>query len=360
MKRFIKAKKEMLLLKSISEAVKMLILWPHSPKQRHKMKHLTIEQRYALSAYLQAGFNQSEIAEKLHVHKSTISREIQRNGYSRYRKYKPRIAQYRAEYRWRNRKLPRRFKDDVRSFAQSLLEQDYSPEQIVGYCRKEGITMVSHETIYRWIWWDKRHNGYLHTHLRHRGRRYAKRSYSKKRRGIIPNRIDIDERPLIVEKRERFGDFEIDTIIGASHSQHILTIVDRTSGYGMLRKLRKGTAEEAAKQIIDLLKDFARMGLVKTITSDNGSQFYSHQIVSEKLQAGFYFAKPYHSWERGSNENFNGLVRQYIPKSADFKNISETFLDEVEYLLNSRPRKRLNYDSPLERLNQLTGLKSVC
>lgn len=315
---------------------------------------------YALSAYLQAGFNQSEIAKKLRVHKSTICREIQRNGYGRYRNYKPRIAQFRAAYRWRNRKLPRRFTEDVRSLAIDLLEQDFSPEQIVGYCRKQGLKMVSHETIYRWIWWDKKHHGLLHTHLRHRGRRHTKRGYSRKRRGIIPNRTDISERPVIVEKRERFGDFEIDTIVGASHSQHILTIVDRATGYGKLKKLNNGTAEEAARQIIDLLKDFAKMGLVKTITADNGTQFHSHQTVAKSLCAGFYFATPYHSWERGSNENFNGLVRQYIPKKTDFNSVSDFFLEKVEYLLNNRPRKRLGFESPLEKMYQLTGLKAVC
>jgi IS30 family transposase len=319
------------------------------------MKHLTEEQRYDISAYLKAGFTKSQIAVKLHVHKSTITREIQRNGYSRFRVYKPRIAQHRAEYRWLHRKLPRRFKDDVRQTARELLERDFSPEQIVGYCRRLGIEMVSHETLYKWIWEDKRHHGELYKHLRHRGRRHSKRSLSRKRRGVIPNRVDISERPAIVDERIRYGDMEIDTIVGSSHGQHILTVVDRAAGTGFLRKLGRATAEETADQLIDILRDLARMGLVKTITADNGLNFAAHERVAKVLGIKFYFARPYHSWERGTNENFNGLVRQYIPKGTNFDEVTEEFLNEVERALNDRPRERYDYSSPRERFAMMTG-----
>ena len=321
------------------------------------MKHLTEEQRYDISAYLKAGFTKSQIAEKLQVHKSTITREIQRNGYSRYRVYKPKIAQHRAEYRWFHRKLPRRFKEDVKQTARELLERDFSPEQIVGYCRKNGIKMVSHETIYKWIWEDKRHHGELHKHLRHRGRRYAKRCLSKKRRGVIPNRIDISERPSIVEERIRYGDMEIDTIVGSTHGQHILTVVDRATGTGFLRKLDRATAEETADQLIDILKDLSRIGLVKTITADNGLNFAAHEKVARTLGIKFFFARPYHSWERGTNENYNGLVRQYIPKGTNFDEVTEEFLTAIEQTLNDRPRKRYGYSSPSERFALMTGME---
>lgn len=320
------------------------------------MKHLTEPQRYKISAFIEAGLNKTQIAQKLNVHKSTITREIQRNGYGRYRNYKPRIAQERAQYRWLHRKLPRRFKESVKETARELLEKGFSPEQIVGYCRRHGIEMVSHETLYRWIWWDKKHKGGLHKFLRQRGRRHTKRGTSRKRRGIIQNRIDISERPVIVNERSRFGDVEIDTIVGANHGQHILTIVDRAAGVGFLRRLKKGTAEETANQLIDILKDLARIGLVKTITSDNGLQFAEHEKVARHLKAGFYFARPYHSWERGSNENFNGLVRQYIPKGTDFDEVTDAFLEEVEQALNNRPRKRYGFLTPLERFSEVTGL----
>lgn len=322
------------------------------------MKHLTSDQRYEISAFLKAGLNKSQIAEQLHVHKSTISREIRRNGYSRYRVYKPKIAQARAEYRWLHRKLPRRFKEEVKETARKLLEKGFSPEQIVGYCRKHDIKMVSHETLYQWIWWDKKHKGTLYKNLRQRGRRHTKRGNSRKRRGVIPNRVDISERPAIVAERNRFGDVEIDTIVGGVRGQHILTIVDRAAGIGLLRKLKKGTAEETADELIDILKDFARIGILKTITADNGLQFAAHEKVANALNCDFYFARPYHSWERGSNENFNGLVRQYIPKGTNFDEVTVEFLGQVEESLNNRPRRRYGFSTPLERFSELTGLSA--
>ena len=323
------------------------------------MKHLTSDQRYEISAFLKAGLNKSQIAEQLHVHKSTISREIRRNGYSRYRVYKPKIAQARAEYRWLHRKLPRRFKEDVKETARKLLEKGFSPEQIVGYCRKHEIKMVSHETLYQWIWWDKKHKGTLYKNLRQRGRRHTKRGNSRKRRGVIPNRVDISERPAIVAERNRFGDVEIDTIVGGVRGQHILTIVDRAAGIGLLRKLKNGTAEETADELIDILKDFARIGILKTITADNGLQFAAHEKVADALNCDFYFARPYHSWERGSNENFNGLVRQYIPKGTNFDEVTVEFLGQVEESLNNRPRRRYGFYTPLERFSELTGLSAA-
>ena len=322
------------------------------------MKHLTSDQRYEISAFLKAGLNKSQIAEQLHVHKSTISREIRRNGYSRYRVYKPKIAQARAEYRWLHRKLPRRFKEEVKETARQLLEKGFSPEQIVGYCRKHDIKMVSHEALYQWIWWDKKHKGTLYKNLRQRGRRHTKRGNSRKRRGVIPNRVDISERPAIVAERNRFGDVEIDTIVGGIRGQHILTIVDRAAGIGLLRKLKNGTAEETADELIDILKDFARIGILKTITADNGLQFAAHEKVANALNCDFFFARPYHSWERGSNENFNGLVRQYIPKGTNFDEVTVEFLGQVEDSLNNRPRRRYGFSTPLERFSELTGLSA--
>lgn len=145
-----------------------------------------------------------------------------------------------------HRKLPRRFKEDVKETARELLEKGFSPEQIVGYCRKHDIKMVSHETLYQWIWWDKKHNGTLYKNLRQRGRRHTKRGNSRKRSGVIPNRVDISERPAIVAERQRFGDVDIDSIVGGVRGQHILTIVDRAAGIGLLRKLKNGTADITA------------------------------------------------------------------------------------------------------------------
>ena len=231
-----------------------------------------------------------------------------------------------------------------------------SPEQIVGYCKKHGIKMVSHETLYQWIWEDKKAGGSLHTHLRHRGRRHHKRCLSRKRRGIIPNRVDISERPKIVDRRARFGDFEIDTIVGANHRQHILTINERVTGRLWMRRLAVPTAAVAASMAINILQPMADAGLTKTITADNGLQFARHETVTEELGIKFYFAKPYHSWERGSNENLNGLIRQYIPKGTDFDTLTREDILTIQEKINNRPRKRLAFSSPNDIFVKLTRL----
>jgi len=215
---------------------------------------------------------------------------------------------------------------------------------------------VSHETIYQYVWWDKAHGGDLYKHLRHRGRRHKKRGDSRKRRGTIPNRIDISERPKIVNRKTRVGDYEVDTIVGAARSQHILTLNDRKTGKLWLRKLANPTAFEAANKIIGILERLKEYDLVKTITADNGLQFADHERVSEETEVAFYFARPYHFWERGANENTNGLVRQYIPKGSDFSNITEEFLEEVEKKLNEHPRKRHGFLSPDAVFSKMTGL----
>ena len=241
-----------------------------------------------------------------------------------------------------------------------LEELQMSPEQIVGYCKKHGIEMVSHETLYQWIWADKKAGGTLHTHLRHRGRRHHKRGLSRKRRGIIPNRVDISERPKIVDRRSRFGDFEIDTIVGANHRQHILTINERVTGRVWMRRLSAPTAAVAASMAINILQPMADAGLTKTITADNGLQFARHETVTEELGIKFYFAKPYHSWERGSNENLNGLIRQYIPKGTDFDTLTREDILAIQEKINNRPRKRLAFSSPNDIFVKLTRLDPKC
>ena len=237
-----------------------------------------------------------------------------------------------------------------------LREMQFSPEQIVGYCRRKGIPIVSHETIYQWIWRDKKYGGDLYKHLRHKGRKYRKRGLQNNSRRHIPNAVDISERPDIVDTRTRFGDFEVDTIVGSSPFQHILTITERCTGLLIMRKLDRPTAAETEQKMIEALSALAKKGLVKTITSDNGLQFANHQAISLALGADFYFAKPYHSWERGTNENTNGLIRQYIPKSSDFNLLSEDDIRQIEDKLNKRPRKRLNFTSPYEAVKAKTKI----
>lgn len=324
-----------------------------------KMKHLTEGQRYEISALLRAHHTKTEIAALVGVHKSTITRELKRNSYLGTRRYVASYAQNRADQRRRLRSsnfkktTPKSVYETARKF---IVEEQYSPEQVVGFCRLHGIKMCSHETLYKWIWKDKRRGGSLYQYLRHQGRKYAKRGAIYNSRKHIPNAVDISERPLIVNDRSRFGDFEIDTIVGATHSQHILTVVERSCGLLLMSKLTKPTPGEAANELIRLLLPLAKAGYVKTITADNGIQFAYHERVTAALGATVYFAAPYHSWERGTNENTNGLIRQYIPKRSNFNDFSIEALETIQMRLNSRPRKRLGYSTPIEKFNLLTQI----
>ncbi len=302
-----------------------------------KMKHLSEGQRYQISALLRAHHSRSEIASLVGVHKSTITRELQRNNYMGTRNYYPEYAQRKAAQRCRlracnyKRTTPHSVYEVARKY---IVEDQYSPEQVVGYCRLHGIRMCSHETLYKWIWADKRSGGTVYKFLRRRGHKYARRGSANNSRHLIPNAVDISLRPSIVDERCRFGDFEVDTIVGASHSQHILTVVERKIGLLFMAKLERPTAQDAAEKLISLLSPLANAGYVKTITADNGKQFARHQTVSSRLNAEFFFARPYHSWERGTNENTNGLIRQYIPKRCDFNKISEEELVRIPSKLN--------------------------
>ena len=204
---------------------------------------------------------------------------------------------------------------------------------------------VCHESIYQHIYTDKAQGGDLHTFLRCQKKR-KKRYGSHSRRGVIPNKVSIDERPEVVEKRGRIGDWEGDTIIGKGHSGAIVSLVERTSRYTLLKQLPSKHAEPVCDAIIDMLKPFKKRAL--TITFDNGLEFAKHEGISKALDANIYFAHPYHSWERGLNENTNGLVRQYAPKNKTFEHVDDELIDLVEYKLNHRPRKSLGFKTPHE------------
>lgn len=314
------------------------------------MKHLTKEQRYTISAMIENGYTQTEIARTIGKHKSVISREIRRNRDKRNGKYKAELAQKKYEERKKEKPHKIRFTDKVKKYVEEKIKDDLSPEQISQRAKKDGVKCVSHETIYQYIWQDKRQGGELYKHLRRHGRRYRKRGNLKDNRGIIKNRISIDNRPKIVDDKIRFGDLEIDTIIGKNHKGAILTINDRWSSFVWIRKLNGKNAEELAMETINTLKQIK--DLIHTITGDNGKEFACHETISSDLEIDFYFAHPYHSWERGANENTNGLIRQYIPKRTDFQEITQEYLDSIQNKLNNRPRKRLNFDSPIEFLTK--------
>ena len=321
------------------------------------MSHLTEAQRYTICGMLQAGQSRKSICETIGKDKSVLSRELRRNCDQRSGKYSHQLAQ--RKYQVRQDEKPKRvyFTAQIREFVDSYLGQKYSPEQIVGKAKKEGMKCVSVERIYQYIWKDKRKNGRLFENLRTQGKRYRKRGSSKDRRGIIKDRVSIEKRPYVVETRERVGDLEIDTIIGKDHKGAIITINDRVTGQLKMKKLNGKDADELAAATIELLLDWKPH--LKTITADNGKEFSAHKTISQALEVDFYFAHPYHSWERGSNENLNGLIRQYIPKKTDFDTITDEYVQWVENELNNRPRKRHNFDTPNDIFNRFINQKKL-
>ena len=319
------------------------------------MKHITDKQRYTISVMNEQGYKQKEIARAVRKDKSTISRELKRNCDRRSGKYDWILAQRKHENRQKQKPKCICFTNEVKELVNSWLAEDYSPEQISGRAKTEGKECVSHERIYQYIWEDKKHKGDLYKHLRRHGRRYRKRGSMKDSRGLIKNRVSIDERPKVVDKKERFGDFEIDTIIGKNHKGAILTINDRWCSLVWIRKLTGKQAEPLSEKTVETLGSFK--ALIHTITGDNGKEFAGHESIAKQLELDFYFAHPYHSWERGANENTNGLIRQYFPKGTDFKNITQKQIDYVQYKLNNRPRKRLDFLSPIEFFNKFVKSK---
>lgn len=321
------------------------------------MGHLTIEQRYTIQSLIKMGVQQKEIANQIDKDKSVISRELKRNADNLTRQYKAQIAHDNARQRELSKTKHRRFTDDVKAYVTGLLLKDYSPEQIAGVAKKEGRGNVSHETIYQFVWRDKKAKGDLYQHLRNNGRRYRKRGAYKDNRGILRNRVDISERPAIVDQKQRFGDLEIDTVIGKNHKGALLTINDRATGLVWIRKLKGKDAYALYLKAVNALQPVKH--LLHTITSDNGKEFAHHELISLRLKIKMYFARPYHSWERGANENLNGLIRQYFPKGCDLEKVTPKQIKEVEQILNCRPRKRHNFDSPYQKFQQLTNINPV-
>ena len=293
---------------------------------------------------LKQGYKQKEIAITISKDKSVISRELKRNSDNRSGIYKDELANRKYSKRQKEKHKYQKFTPEMQKEVEALLRQDYSPEQVVGVFKKQGKPIVSIERIYKHIWDDKKASGTLYMHLRRQGRKYRKRGSSKDTRGIIKNRISIEQRPLEVENRKRFGDLEVDLIIGKNHEQAIVTINDRASGMLKMKKTPSKEAKVVQETITELLEDW--VPYIFTMTSDNGKEFAEHQSIAEKLYIDYYFAHPYHSWERGSNENLNGLIRQYIPKKTDFKTLTNQYIKDIETKLNNRPRKRFDFESP--------------
>lgn len=321
--------------------------------------HLTEEERYQIDELQRQGHSQAAIAKQLGRSPSTLSRELRRNkGKVGYR---PRQAQQTAEERLsvRGRANAKQVSACSWEYAkQHLVNDQWSPEQIAGRIALEGIETISHETIYQRILEDKNNGGFLYTHLRCKKKRKKRYGSGKSRRGAIPNRVDIEQRPAIVDSKNRIGDWEGDTIIGAHEGGAVIaSMVERKSRFTRLSKAKNKTTVAVIGSINQCMLPLA--DFVHTVTLDNGKEFSRHETMSKVLEANVYFAKPYHSWERGLNENTNGLVRQYFPKKIPFDKISANDLQKVERKLNNRPRKCLGYKTPFEVLSKACEKRGV-
>jgi len=306
-------------------------------------KQLTSEQRYTISVLLQNRTKQKEIAKAINVSPSTVSREIRRNSGVRGR-YNWETAQANAVQTKRRKPGNHSINKDVMEEARHLLvTEQWSPEQISGVLGKDG-KYISHETIYRMIRKDKAEGGTLYKHCRHKLKRRARPVGG--RRISIPNRTSISERPAEVDGK-RFGDFEMDTIVGRGNHGAIVTLIKRSTSMLFMRKLKKGkNAKDLARTVIHLLSPFKEH--VKSITTDNGTEFACHEMIGKSLGVTIYFADPYASWQKGAIENANGLIRQYVPKTETFEHVSHQQITKYSKKINIRPRKKLEFKTPQE------------
>jgi len=311
-----------------------------------KYKQLTLKERYHISTLLKKGWSQKEIANSIGVNPSTICREIQRNKDSLTQEYHYTFAESSASKRKKIKSKYTVITSQIKTYIKAKLKEDWSPEQIAGRMKRDKGFTVCHETIYRYIYYNKSRGGRLYKHLRHKNKKYHNRANKYQRRGIIIDRVSIDKRPKIVERKNRIGDFEIDTVIGLNHIGALVTVVDRKSKYTIIQKVNSKRAKEVTSALITMLHPLKH--ITKTITSDNGKEFAYHKEVSNAIDTDFYFAHPYSSWERGLNEHTNGLIRQYLPKKTDFTQISKEEITTIQDKLNHRPRKVLNYRTPFE------------
>lgn len=308
-----------------------------------KYTRLTNEKRHTMETLLRKGENPASVARDLGVHRSTISRELSRNGMTP-ASYHHNAAERRANKEKRG-KNSTKVNPAVWPYVERKLRQQWSPEQISQHFKQTpDFQQVSHETIYRYIYEDKKAGGDLHKNLRHRVKSYRKRSLEKEKRGRIKNAVSIEERPAIVEEKGRQGDWEMDTVIGKPGGAVLVTMVERKSRLLRVRLAASKEALAVTEGIIKGLKSIKEQ--IHTLTYDNGKEFAKHELISDLLEAKGYFAHPYHSWERGLNENTNGLLRQYFPKKTSFDDLTEERVLEVETLLNSRPRKCLDWKTP--------------
>ena len=306
---------------------------------------ITPEERLIIWVYLRQEESSAEIVRHLGRHRSTIYREIGRNCSRSDGFYRPQQADSWARTRRsrsrRNRRLTAQDWDQV----ELLLMDDWSPEKIAGRLGLEGRLQISHETIYRHIWMDKRRGGCLHRRLRGATKQRRKRYRSYDSRGRLAGKRPIEDRPATADNRSRVGHWEADTMLGDG-KPCVVTLVERKTGYVQIGKLNARTTQQLSRRTIQLIQRQPRS--VRTVTADNGTEFHGYADIERATDARFYFATPHHAWERGTNENTNGLIRQYLPKRQCMAPLTQYECNAIARKLNTRPRKRLGYKTPEE------------
>ena len=312
-------------------------------------KHLNLVQRSVISALKASGIKQKDIALYAECNPSTVSRELSRNK-TKTGKYSPKVAQEISEERKERFRKERKFTKEMKVFViKHITEEQWSVEQIVGYCKKNRIPMVGKTTIYNFIHQDKENGGELYKHTRHQLKHRSRALYTCKKK--VEDKKSIEERPEVISHKTEFGHWEIDLIVGAGNKGAILTLVEMTTKMLFMKKLKEGKkAKSLADELIDMTLPYKNY--IKTITADNGNEFSDFKRVEKKLNLQFFFAHPYSSWERGLNEHTNGLVRQYIPKNTDFKDITDKEIKKYQYKINNRPRKVLDFEKPKDLFYQ--------
>lgn len=320
-----------------------------------RYKQITENERYLIKHMLDEKISVYQIAKKLSRDPTTIYREINRNTGKR--GYRPKQANLFSQLRKFTKIKAHKLSKEVIKFIRKCLRKFWSPEQISGSIPEFFSLNLSPLTIYRYIALNKLNGGRLWTFLRQANRKRRKKYGSTNSQGYIPNRVSIEKRPEVVNEKTRIGDWELDTMIGSHHKGVLVTIVERSTLFTLIGKCKGKTSEAVTSKILSLLGPYIHK--VKTLTMDNGKEFAGHEILSKKLKASAFFAHPYCSWERGCNENTNGLIRQFFPKGQSLKNISQCSIDRTMNLLNYRPRKKLGYKMPIELFLNKTINKNV-
>jgi len=310
-------------------------------------RQITFAERYTLGLLRRRGLSSAAIAGVLGRHRSSILREVRRNQANSDATYRPQLADWYARSRRSRSRRNTQFTSADWARVEALVREDWSPEQIAGRLRRQGILTISHETIYRYLWADKHAGGQLYRHLRGAQKQKRKRYGAYDSRGRLAGKRPITARPAGATNRSRFGHWEGDTMLGAGQAGPcVLTLVERKSGFVVVGKLARRTGALVNARAQRLIASQPRA--VRTITVDNGTEFHSYAALERRIATRVYFATPHHAWERGTNENTNGLLRQYLPKGASMTDLSQPDCNRIATKCNRRPRKRLGYRTPEE------------